>query len=188
MALTWILVRSLARLLKERSCSPADRAILWLVTCALSYAVLVAVGRLPTGLQAAFVWRYSTLLLPGLVALLLIEQAMPGLQVNYSRMLSALLILAGLRMWFDFSHERFGAINLEGKSRWVGSYLQHHNIARANAESDCIIYPPDPTSPLIAAKLEWLEQRKLSFFAHPEDYPPARAIESKRILEETVNQ
>jgi len=44
--------------------------VVWILTgTSLVYAMLTAIGRLPTNLEAAFMWRYITLMMPGLCGL-----------------------------------------------------------------------------------------------------------------------
>jgi hypothetical protein len=67
-------------------------------------------------------------------------------------------------VWSNFSPEDNGAIVARAKNLWVESYLQTRDLDAANKASGFLVYTPEPTSPIIAARLRWLEQRHLSFF------------------------
>jgi hypothetical protein len=55
----------------RRQASPRSRAVWILTGTSLVYAALTAIGRLPVNLQAAFMWRYITLMMPAVCGLAL---------------------------------------------------------------------------------------------------------------------
>jgi len=154
--------------------------VAWILTgTSLCYAALTAIGRLPANIQAAFLWRYMTLMTPGLCGLAI---AAEGWAVSRPRAIQhwvriGWIVLAGA-IWGNFLPEQYGAAVAKGKRIWIASYLRTHDLRVANKEADCGIYSPDPDSPLIAERLRWLEQRHLSFFrdgdhdSPPEESPP----------------
>ncbi|HWA27683.1 MAG TPA: hypothetical protein VG734_18650 [Lacunisphaera sp.] len=148
----------------RRRAGPRVRVAWFLTGATLAYAALTAVGRLPTTIEAAFMWRYTSLLLPGVcgVGLLAEEWARtrgPRWGVGFGVMW---LAVAGV-VWGNFTPEVYAASLAKAKRLWVESYLQTHNLAAANHLADFGIYP-DANSPVLAEKLRLLDERHLSFF------------------------
>jgi len=155
--------------------------VVWILTgTTLFYAALTAIGRLPTNIQAAFLWRYLTLMTPGVCGLALAAEGWAitrpkaiqrGISIGW-------IALAGM-IWGNFLPEQYGAAVAQGKKIWIASYLRTHDLRAANKETNCSIYFPEPESPLIAGRLRWLEQRHLLFFRdvennrRPGESPPA---------------
>lgn len=150
-----------------RGGKPTARAkVVWVLSgTSLLYAGLTAFGRLPVTIDAAFLWRYSTLLTPAVCALALAAEATV---VTRRRILAGSLmigwIVLAVVIWSNFSPERNAAAIAKGKDRWIASYLKTRDLGAANRESDFVVYYPDPTSPVVAGRLRWLEERHLSFF------------------------
>jgi hypothetical protein len=151
----------------------------WILTgITLVYAAFTAIGRLPAGLEAVFMWRYKTQMTPGVCGLVM---AAEGWASSWPRAMQrgvaiGWVALAGM-IWGNFLPEQYGAAVAKGKRIWIASYLRTHDLRTANKEADCGIYSPAPESPLLAERLRWLEQRHLSFFrdvdnSSPEETPP----------------
>jgi hypothetical protein len=139
--------------------SPRTRAVWILTGTSLLYAALTAIGRLPVNLQAAFMWRYITLMMPAVCGLAL---AIEGWAISRGirfRLGFALgwLLLAGV-VWSNFRPEAYAATVARGKNLWIASYLRTRDL-----------FSPAPASPVIAGRLHWLEKQHLSFFRIPSD-------------------
>ncbi|HZP59443.1 MAG TPA: hypothetical protein VFB27_03890 [Opitutaceae bacterium] len=144
----------------------------WLLTgTSLAYAALTALGRLPINIEAAFMWRYMTLMTPGIggVALALEWWGKKFGPAGRRGLMVGWVVLGGI-IWANFSPERNAATIALGKRRWIASYLQTRDLSRANRESGYWVFFEAPDSPRIAEKLRWLEQRHLSFFRTTDGY------------------
>ena len=161
---TWIRA---SLLLLRRQESPRARAVWFLITTTLLYAGFTAIGRLPTGIEAAFMWRYAPLMMPAICGLLLAaeEYAVPAVPAPYIRTGIGLLgiLLAGA-IWFSPQAVHNAEAIAYAKRTWVASYLQTRNLEAANTASKFWTYAPSPGSPMVAERLHWLDQRHLSFF------------------------
>ena len=149
----------------RRNTDPRARAVLTLTGTSLLYAALSAFGRLSITLQAAFMWRYVTLMMPAVCGLALAAEgwAIPrGVRFRIGFAV-VWLALAGV-VWSDFKPEDNAAIMAKGKNLWVASYLRTRDLNAANQASGFSVYSLAPASPVIAGQLHWLEQRHLSFF------------------------
>jgi hypothetical protein len=156
----------------RREATARARAVWILTGTSLAYAAFTAVGRLPITIQAAFMWRYMTLLTPAVCGLAIAAEA--GSMVRHKSLGRCLMIgwvaLASV-IWCDFSPERNASTIAMAKHRWIASYLETRDLSAANKESAFFVYHPDPASPIIAGRLRWLEQRHLSFFRDEEKKP-----------------
>jgi hypothetical protein len=156
----------------------ARAKVVWILTgTTLFYAALTAIGRLPMNVQAAFLWRYMTLMTPGVCGLALAAEGWASTRPKAVQRCISIgwIALAGM-IWGNFLPEQYGAAVAQGKKIWIASYLRTHDLRAANKEANCSIYFPEPESPLIAGRLRWLEQRHLLFF---------RDVENNRRLEES---
>lgn len=149
----------------RREPTPRAKAVWVLTGTSLVYSALAAFGRLPITLQAAFMWRYMTLMTPAFCGLALAVEGWIDMRRPRSRLAFAVawLGLAGL-VWSNFKPERDAAIVARDKTLWITDYLRTGNLRAANQASGVGVYAPAPDSPIIAARLRWLEQRHLSFF------------------------
>ncbi len=122
-------------------------------------------GRLPTTIEAAFLWRYTTLMTPALCGLALAAEAWTEARAPRWRHAHGLawLALAGV-VWSNFTPETYAATITKGKRLWIASYLQTHDVRAANRAADFVIYFPEPDFPRVAEKLRWLEKHRRSFF------------------------
>ena len=156
----------------RRHATARSRAVWILTGTSLVYAALTAVGRLPITLQAAFMWRYITLMLPAVCGLALAAEGWARARGGRLRLGVAVgwLVLAGV-VWGNFQPEDYGAAVAKGKRLWIKSYLQTRDLKAANEASNISVYSPAPESPVIAGRLRWLEQRHLSFFRMPPHKP-----------------
>ena len=154
--------------------SPAAAPVLLLTGTALVYGAFTAVGRLPAGIEAAFMWRYLPLLLPAIVGVALaLEHGVAPLSSRAGRvLLGAATLVPALVIWGNFTPDRYAAVIADGKRLWIKSYLATHDLAEANRRSDFFVYRAEAESPWLAERLRWLEARRLTFF---KDVPgPAR--------------
>ncbi|HTQ30905.1 MAG TPA: hypothetical protein VMI53_06820 [Opitutaceae bacterium] len=143
----------------------ARTKVVWILTgIPLIYTVLTAVGRLPTNIEAAFMWRYMTLMTPALCGLAIAVEEWAGGRRGLQRGLMIGWVALAALIWSNFTPERNAATITMGKKLWIASYLKTRNLAAANQESNFWVYFPSPNSPLIAERLHWLEQQHLSFF------------------------
>lgn len=133
----------------------------------LVYMTLTAVGRLPVNLEAAFMWRYSTLTATGLLGLVVWIDHMGAAGRNRVVRMMSLALAWGLALG-AWSHTKpdWAAPGIgELKRRWVASYKTTRNLKRANAEADFGVYPADRDADFLELRLRWLEERKLSMFS-----------------------
>lgn len=151
---TWALWR--------RRDGPAARVV-WLLTgTSLAFVSFTAIGRLPVNIEAAFMWRYLPLLTPGVAGLLIWGGCV--VPPSWWNKYAALGGLVGVLVWGSFVPERNAAVIAEAKHRWIDAYLATRDLAAANRLADFYVYRGDPESPMIAERLRWLEQNRLSFF------------------------
>jgi hypothetical protein len=149
----------------RRNTDPRARAVLILTGTSLLYAALSAFGRLQITLQAAFMWRYVTLMMPAVCGLALAAEGWAGQRGSGFRIGFAIVWLAlASVVWSDFKPEDNAAIMARGKNRWIASYLRTHDLNTAYQEAGFSVFSLAPASPVIAGRLRWLEQRHLSFF------------------------
>lgn len=155
---------TVTNLIWRRQATARIRVVWALTGTTLIYAALTALGRLPTTLEAAFMWRYTSLLMPGVCGLYLLAQEWAGMRGPGWRLGAGLacVALSGL-IWSNFTPENYAATIAKAKRLWVASYLSTRNLEAANQAADFGIYP-QPASPALAEKLRVLEQRQLSFF------------------------
>jgi len=140
------------------------RAIWILTGTSLFYGAFTAIGRLPVNLEAAFMWRYTTLMIPGLCGLgLVIEQWFERLSIPRNAALVGWAAVCAV-IWGNFTPERYAWATAETKREWITSYLRTHDLAKANDESRFWVYMPAPNSPTIRQRLKYLEEHRLSFF------------------------
>lgn len=132
----------------------------------LVYIALTAVGRLPASVEAAFMWRYTTLTMTGALGVILFLA--PWIETTAwvvgRRLAIAALCSFAVILWLNIGPEQRTATIAAAKRSWVQAYLKTHDLAQANALSEFWVYPPQPDAPHVAERLRWLEQRKLSFF------------------------
>ena len=149
----------------------AAAPVLLLTGTTLVYGGFTAVGRLPAGIEAAFMWRYLPLLLPALVGVALaLDQGTASVRPPVVRaLLGAAMLIPALVIWGNFTPDRYAAVIADGKRLWIRSYLATHDLAEANRRSDFFVYRAEADSPWLADRLHWLEARKLTFF---KDAPP----------------
>jgi hypothetical protein len=138
----------------------------WLLTATtLLYGAFTAIGRLPVNIEAAFMWRYLTLLVPGICGLLLLVQSEADRASVRVRGASTMVLLAlALVIWGNFLPENHAAAVARAKTRWIEKYRASRDLAVTNAQADFTIYGTDPNPPMIAARLRWLDHENLSFF------------------------
>jgi hypothetical protein len=162
----------------RREATARAKAVWILTGVTFVYAAFTAIGRLPAGIQVVFMWRYVTLMTPGICGLAVAAEGWSSSMPRAMRCSVAIgwVALAGM-IWGNFLPEQYGAAVAKGKRIWIASYLRTHDLRAANKDTGCGIYFPAPESPIIADRLRWLEQRHLSFFrdldhSRPEESPP----------------
>ncbi len=146
-----------------RDCT-RDRSLI--VGVLLSFSMLfaggAAVGRVCLGLGAADASRYATLLIPAFLGLYLYLLSISSRMWRTMAVgaLAVLIVPNALRVppaarWFA-----------EGKHAWSACYLQTESIEHCDKATRFVIYPhPEKTG--LRQKLEYLKQRRLSFYAEP---------------------
>jgi hypothetical protein len=146
----------------QRNDDARARAIWILTGTSLFYGAFTAIGRLPVNLEAAFMWRYTTLMIPGMCGLVLaIEQWFEGRSRQFALVGWA---AACALIWGNFTPERYAWATAETKKEWIASYLRTRDLAAANDESKFWVYMPAPNSPRIKLRLKYLEEHRFSFF------------------------
>jgi hypothetical protein len=159
----WVFVAAAAKLWQRKATRRA-KAIWVLTGTSLAYAVLTAVGRLPSGIDAVFMWRYVTLMTPAICGLALAAEDWPITRPELLiRGLVPVWVILAASIWFNFSPERNAAAIALGKNRWVATYLETRDLRTTNKNSGFLVFFPDPASPRVAERLRWLEERHWSF-------------------------
>lgn len=164
-----------------RSSSPRSSIIQLLIGTGFIYMAMTALGRLPAGIEAAFMWRYATL--GSCVALglffFLTTPRPPHARSSAISGACAAALLAFL-IWGGFSPERAASVTAHGKKGWAHAYLATRDIAEANRHSHFWVYPPEMDQTTFATRLSWLEKHRLSFFADSPTPPPVSAPSALR--------
>jgi hypothetical protein len=143
----------------------------------LIYLAFTAVGRLPASVEAAFMWRYTSLSMTSAlgVIIFLIPWMDRAVSVLWQRVAIAAVCILAVTIWSNVGPEQRTATIAAAKQSWVLAYLKTNDLAQANELSDFWVYPPQPNAPHIAERLQWLAQRKLSFFKDAPVFSPANA-------------
>lgn len=165
LAVAGVFSASLLRL--ARASDSRRSAIIALLTgTSLIYATLTAYGRLPANLEAAFMWRYTTLMMPGALGLILfLDGRLDHAGTRRIRLATTTAVLAlALPIALNVTPERLAPIVAAGKHRWIAAYQTTHDADLANTLSDFWVYPTPTNPPTIINRLQWLESRRLSFF------------------------
>lgn len=161
-----VFVFSMLQLLRAHD--PRRSAVIALLTgTSLVYAALTAYGRLPAGIEAAFMWRYTTLMMPAAIGLVLFLDA----QLNRARpawvragAMAGILAIA-LPIVLNVTPERLATVIASGKHRWIAAYQTTRDADQANVLSDFWVYPTPRNPQHILKRLQWLEARHLSLFS-----------------------
>jgi hypothetical protein len=144
----------------------SETQVIWLLTAtSLIYCAFTAIGRLPVNLEAAFMWRYLTLMIPAIAGLILFaEYGLAQTRIGFQRACAvASFALAGV-IWGNFTPERYAAVIAEAKTRWIENYLATHDLSATNQRADFSVYVRDPEAAILTERLRWLEERHLLFF------------------------
>lgn len=159
----WSLVR-----IVRGSADARTRVVALLGGAGLSFAVFTAIGRLPVNIQAAFMWRYLPLLVPGVCALILAAEACKPRLGRAGPWLvdCAAVALAGW-IWMNFVPEGYSDAVARGKERWIEAYRATRDLSRANADAEFDVLSSDPESELVRRRLQWMEREHLGFMREP---------------------
>lgn len=143
-------------------------AITLLTASSLMYSALAAYGRLPVNIEAAFMWRYMTLMLPALLGCILHLQSWqrPAAKRAIRYGASACIVMISLPLFLTTTPEANALAIGKAKQRWIAAYLETTHADRANQLSEFWIYPQPQNPPHIIERLHWLEARGLTFFTH----------------------
>jgi hypothetical protein len=154
----------------RRNATARTKAVWILIGTSLVYAALTAFGRLPINIEAAFMWRYMTLMTPAVCGLAIaVEEWAASQRKAFGRCCMIIWVVLASIVWCNSASEQNAATIARGKRLWIAAYLKTRDLASANKESNFWVYFPAPDSPIIAGKLHWLEQHHLSFFRTPYD-------------------
>jgi len=160
---------SLLRLLRAKD-TGRSAVIALLTGTSLAYAGLTAYGRLPANIEAAFMWRYTTLMMPAVIGLILfLDAQLTPTTSRWTRLSATTGMLAlGFAIVLNLTPERIAPVVATGKHRWIAAYQATGDADQANALSDFWVYPTPSNPPRIIERLRWLEERRFSFFAESE--------------------
>jgi hypothetical protein len=134
-----------------------------LVGFSLLFAANTAVGRQCLGLEQALSSRYSTLLIPGFLAVYfyLLSGTWYGMRNLVLALWIMLLLPASLTLpkndirWY-----------YDGKRHWADCYVRTENIHYCDQSTNFVIFP-DPERTHLQQKLDYLREHQLSLFAEP---------------------
>jgi hypothetical protein len=140
---------------------------LWGVTSAftgfaLLFASTTAVGRVCLGLYSANASRYIPYMLPGMLAMyLVLRTARPKLHA--ARLLLPVFFVACIAKELPRVATNEAVAYHRYKERWRDCYLSRHDILECDTRAGHQVYPA-PEATHLQEKLDWLEQRRYSFF------------------------
>jgi hypothetical protein len=161
-AMTAFVAYAVFRFVRARGAS-----VLWGVTSSLAgfallFASTTAVGRVCLGLYSANASRYIPYMLPGMLALhLVLRTARPRL--GPARLLLPVFVLACIGKEMPKVSTNEAVAYHEWKERWRDCYLALHDIYACDMRAGHQVYPA-PEATHLQKKLDWLEERRYSFF------------------------
>lgn len=159
----------------RRGATPRLLVAALLTGTSLVYIGCTAVGRLPASVEAAFMWRYTSLTLTGaLGSILFLAPWLETASAMWRRVTTAAICIFAVTVWINVGPEQRTATIAAAKRSWVDAYVKTRDLARANELSNFWVYPPQPDAPHVAERLRWLEERKLGFF---KDAPARKAVD-----------
>jgi hypothetical protein len=144
--------------------SEHDRASLAgfvLLSYSLLFSINTAIGRVCLGLpDAAQSPRYSTLLIPAYLGIYFCLLSIARSQIrNIALALFLILIIPGGVVIPNYAGHKLA----DGKRAWATCFLRAHDVAYCDQTTGFPLYPsPERTG--LRRKLEFLEERRLSFF------------------------
>lgn len=142
-------------------------SVLWGVTSSLAgfallFASATAVGRVCLGLSTANASRYIPYMLPGMLALHLVLRAgRPKLRA--ARLLLPVFLLACIAKELPELSTNEAVAYHRWKVRWRDCYLVLHDIYACDMRAGHQVHP-EPQATHLQEKLDWLEERRYSFF------------------------
>ncbi len=154
--------------------APVETQVVWLLTAtSLIYCAFTAVGRLPVNIEAAFMWRYLTLMIPAIAGVIIFAEhhGSSETRVGLRRALAAGSLGLALIIWGNLTPERYAMVIARAKILWIENYQATHDLAATNQRADFSVLVGDPDAPVIAERLRWLEARRLSFFKEAATIP-----------------
>jgi hypothetical protein len=140
---------------------------LWLVASFLGgftllFAATSAVGRICLGFDSANATRYIPYVMPGMLAMYLVVRTTAQASPIAHALLPVFLVACILKENDELSRNEANDY-FRYKQRWRDCYLSMHDIDACDAWSGHAVYPlPNATD--LQGKLDWLEERRLSFF------------------------
>jgi hypothetical protein len=144
---------------------PTHLVTVLLISFSLLFAMNAAVGRVCLGEYAAHATRYLALLSPGWLGLYFAAASLKNrrLRAGAGIMMLALCFLSpqSKNNHYEGSLRYYSDI----KRKWVACYLRTGDAAMSDAEAGRSIYGPPST--MVQDRLDYLQQRHLSFFADP---------------------
>jgi hypothetical protein len=132
-----------------------------LLSCSLLFSLNAAIGRVCLGLpDAAQAPRYSTLLIPAYLGIYFYLLSVSRSQVrNFALALFLISILPGGAVIPNYAGHKLA----DGKRAWAACFLRAHDVSSCDQTTRFTVYPqPEQTG--LRQKLEFLEERRLSFF------------------------
>jgi hypothetical protein len=156
---------------------PTQRAVAsaLLTGTALIYMAFAAVGRLPANIEAAFMWRYTSMTMTGALGVMIfLVPLIETTTTTWRRITVAASCMFALTVWINLGPEQRTATIAAAKQNWVSAYLETRDLAQANERSEFWVYPPAPDAAHIAERLRWLEKNQLSFFKDTPTGVPVR--------------
>ena len=111
-------------------------------------------------------WRYAPLMMPAVVGLhIAADEFFERVDyLRFAQIYAALVLVVITMIWANFKPEQNAATIGRAKRIWVETYLATNDMVAANAASNFALNWFDPTSQQVAARLDWLKARQLSFF------------------------
>jgi hypothetical protein len=154
---------AMARLARSKDPSRGALAIATLLGFSFLFSLNTAIGRACQGPVFALTSRYATLLIPGYLGLYFWFLSIPFARLRRAAItLLMVLLLPGI-----FRTPPEAQTSADGKRAWAACYLRAGNVADCDRETHFSIYPsPELTG--LGAKLEYLRQNRLGFFADAE--------------------
>lgn len=143
----------------------AAQVICLLIVASLAYAFGTAIGRVDLGVQFGSTYRYFTMVSPTFLVLCYFLAARTDSHPWVARTSVAFVFAVALGFAINVSPMRaFFEYHRSGKEAWLAAYEETGSQVQANDRSG---YPIHPNPDLIADRLQYLVDHRLSAFREP---------------------
>jgi len=135
-----------------------------LIGYSLVFAVAAAMGRGCRGLGSASAFRYTTLLIPGFVGLLLTFDKLKKPLIKRGLFLIAACLLIRMLLPLDAASQRMIEHFLEKKESWKKCYLETEDYEGCNERSGFKVWKQDKTRMMPIKRLKYLKAHRWNLY------------------------